>query len=384
MPVYAYMQALFSYEEGLSDQAFFERGKRLNIVLGGSLLIALYVLFRSSLSLIPRLVLWSITTFTVFMFRAAYFQVELLFYFLFFAAFLLMVRTLEKPRWGISVLTGATLGATYLSKAAVLPALLLFLGISIVGTAFDAYARIMDDRDFGRRYLVRRLGHPAVIVVSFLAITAPYLLTSKEVFGSYFFSVHNFYMWYDSWGEATVSTPAFGTQDVWQNAPAELIPGPAKYLREHSAYEVLRRPWRGVSHLFRTASSSYGYLKYVGFYLAMLGVASMVRFRQAAKSFRIQPRVPIFVTTFIAAYVLLYAWYTPIAPGIRLVLGLFLPLMWSLFRLFESEYFRLPVFRLKGHDVSWLNATHSVVGMLLIVDLWLFLWPSLLQVYAGN
>lgn len=384
MPVYPYLQALL-YDEDLSDEAFFERGKRFNIVLGGVLLVGLYVIFRTSLSASSAIVLWALTTFTVFIFRAAYLQVELLFYSLLFVAFILMIRALGKPYWQFAAAAGGVLGIAYLCKASVLPALLLFLGFLVVAALREVHRALLDDRPVARR-LGRRLVQALVVVAAFLVVTGPYLRTSNRVFGRYFYNVNStFYMWYDSWDEALKGTGADGRDRVgWpDHLPEEAIPGPEKYLREHTAWEVLRRPWRGLHKMHAVASGSYGYFKYVQIYLALGLLVGLVRFGRTVKLLhRIRP-IPEFTIVFVGAYVLLYAWYTPITAGSRLFLALFLPLMWSLFRFLEHFRDDLRTPSIGGRRTSWITLAHIGVGLVLLFDLVLVLWPRLLRVYAG-
>lgn len=383
MPLYPYLLALVD-DDSLSDQAFFERGKHLNIVLGGVLLIGIYCMFRTSLSALSSLVLWAVTAFTVFMFRAAYVQVELLFYTLFFLSFVLMVRSLRRPTWRLSVATGFTVGLTHLAKASVLPGLFVFIGVATIAALADAWLRLVRDEPFVPR-LLRRLAHPFVAAAVFLCVIGPYVVTSKEVFGHYFYNVNStFYLWYDSWDEVVVGTRAHGDRVGWPDMPAEEIPGPTKYLREHSAWEVLRRPWRGAFKLYDVASRGYGYLRYVGLYLAFAAVVVVVRFRAVAKFIHRNPSIPWFIVLFLTAYLLLYAWYTPIASGSRLFLSLFLPIMWSLFTLLENRSFSLPIFKVRGLALRWPATAHVTVGLLILIDLGLVLWPKLLRVYAGT
>jgi hypothetical protein len=65
MPVYPFLQSLF-YHPDLTDQAFFVRGKQLNIVLSVGLLACLAFIFRKYLSRLQSLNLLLITAFTIF------------------------------------------------------------------------------------------------------------------------------------------------------------------------------------------------------------------------------------------------------------------------------------------------------------------------------
>lgn len=80
MPVYPFLQSLI-YEPNLTEDQFFIRGKYLNIALSVMLLLCLFFIFKTCFPLLQAVTFWMIVTFTVFLFKAAYFQAELLFYF---------------------------------------------------------------------------------------------------------------------------------------------------------------------------------------------------------------------------------------------------------------------------------------------------------------
>ena len=67
-----------------------------------------------------------IAGFTVFIFRAGWFQAELLFYFLNFCLFLLFWRLLQRPSLPMALLAGVAAALAYLTKASIVPGLALF------------------------------------------------------------------------------------------------------------------------------------------------------------------------------------------------------------------------------------------------------------------
>ena len=75
MPVYPFFQSLF-YNEQMEDQEFFIRGKYVNIVLSLVILSCLFFIFRKYFDLFHSINLLLITAFSVFIFKAAYFQCE--------------------------------------------------------------------------------------------------------------------------------------------------------------------------------------------------------------------------------------------------------------------------------------------------------------------
>lgn len=242
MPVYPFVQSLF-YRPGMSDDAFFAVGKYVNLVLSLLLLVGLAVIFARYLPWLETLTLLLITAFTLFIFKAGFFQTELLFYFINFCLFLLMLRLLQRNSWQLAILTGVVAGIAHLTKASILPGVALFLGFA--GLKWG-WAALQNRRSVGiaglPKVLPSHLLPVALVGVCFLITVYPYISTSKRVFGHYFYNVNStFYMWYDSWEEAKQGTRAHGDRVGWPDMPPEAIPSLSKYLREHTNEQIVNR-----------------------------------------------------------------------------------------------------------------------------------------------
>jgi hypothetical protein len=323
MPVYPFLQSLL-YRPGMSDDEFFRRGKAFNIALSLVLLILAYALLSRWLEPLAATAILLISAYTVFMFKAGYFQCELLFYFLSLLFFVLCVENLRRPTAFRVALLGLVAGVTYLTKASVLPGIVVFLVCS-------AWSLIAPRRcgPAGRTESpFSWAGRAVIFLVVFLATVYPYIRTSKRVFGRYFYNVTStFYVWYDSWDEAERGTKAHGDRRGWPRMPAEDLPSARKYWREHTVSQIAARLGNGIATVFRVAWSSYGYLKYAAIYFlfALLFTFQHPRrardllFRGGASA------ASVFIISYFTLYLLLYSWYTPIADGNRLTLSLFLP-----------------------------------------------------------
>jgi hypothetical protein len=204
MPVYPFLQSLL-YSPGLSDQEYFVRGKYFNIILSLAILLCLFFIFQKYLPLLQAVNLILITAFTVFIFKASYFQCELLFYFLDFCGFLLMCKMVSNPSWKLGILTGIVMGIAHLTKASILPGLILFILFFIIKEIYTLYVGVKDKSHIpfeNKGNFISRLLIIALVILSFLGTVYPYISTSKRVFGSYFYNVNStFYMWYHSWKE---------------------------------------------------------------------------------------------------------------------------------------------------------------------------------------
>jgi hypothetical protein len=322
MPLYPFLQSLL-YRPGTSDDEFFRRGKAFNIGLSVVLLFLTYALLSRWLEPLAATAIVLVSAYTVFMFKAGYFQCELLSYFLNLLFFILCIENLRRPTYLRAAFLGLAAGVAYLTKPSVLPGIVLFL----VSFAWSSIVARKSGPAAGAARL-SSLGRAAVFLLLFLATVYPYIRTSKRVFGRYFYNVTStFYFWYDSWDEAERGTKAHGDRRGWPRMPAEELPSARKYWQEHTVSQMAARLGNGVATVFKVAWSSYGYLKYAAIYFlfALLFTLQHARrardllFRDGASA------ASVFVISYFTLYLLLYSWYTPIADGNRLTLSLFLP-----------------------------------------------------------
>jgi hypothetical protein len=350
MPVYPTLQALF-YRSGTSDETFFRQGKYVNLVLSLILLAGLALIFRRFFSPLHTLNLILITGFTVFIFRAGWFQSELLFYFFNFCLFLLFWRLLQRPSLLMAVLAGVMAALAHLTKASIMPGLVIFAACAVAqavyaifrrrganGAPMPAASASVPPVLANPQSAIRNPQSPwlyiaivPIVLGLFLLILSPYLNESKRIFGHYFYNVNStFYIWYDSWPEAKEGTRAHGDRVGWPDMPADQIPSMSKYLREHSPQEIAERFVEGGQRVLENAGLSYGYAKYALIYAAALIAAIAWERRRAVSLIRQHPFLVAFLLLYFAAYFVLYAWYSPIVAGNRLILSQFLPLLFTL------------------------------------------------------
>jgi len=386
MPVYPFLQSLV-YDPNLTENESFTRGKYFNIALSIALLPCLFLIFQRFFSRLQAVNLLLITAFTVFLFRAAYFQAEILFYFLSFCGFLLMAWMLKKPSWKLGIATGVVAGVTHLTKASVLPGLALFALVFLARSIYLLYSNLKHQTfswTEAKNSFLRQILSLALVIFCFLLTIYPYISTSKRVFGSYFYNVNStFYIWYDSWEEAKQGTRAYGDGKGWPEMPPELIPSPQKYLREHTLSDILGRFYKGLDKVIVVASESYGYFKYVLIYLAIALFTTLANLRNL-KITKNQIFLLLFYFSYFIAYTLLYAWYTPIASGNRFTLALFLPLMFCLTATINATTSERPQVRLAGEQLSWRYLFNLLVLGMILFELYPILTNRIMTTFAGT
>ncbi|MCA9900394.1 MAG: hypothetical protein KC433_19520 [Anaerolineales bacterium] len=332
MPVYPFLLSLL-YQPGLSEEAFFARGKLLNVGLSLLILPILFWIFRRYLPLFTAVNLLLIHAFTLYMFKAPFVQAELLFYLLSFVAYLLMCRLLWRPVgervWQTAVFTGIVLGVAHLTKASVLPGLVLYVVTAVWQAAWGWVGKRPWQRP--NRQFWQQMANPALVVLLFLITVWPYIQNSRQQFGHYFYNVNStFYLWYDSWDEVEAGTKDHDDRVGWPTIPIEEIPTAAKYFREHTPGQIFTRFLDGLLVILIVTTFSYGYAIY--FWL-LVGFAFVLMWRNRQTLWqKLKPHLflTIFIGSYFISYGLLYAWYWPISSGNRFVLALFSPAMFTL------------------------------------------------------
>jgi len=355
MPIYPFLQSLF-YRPGMTDEVFFVYGKYVNLVLSLVLLAGLAFLFWRFFRWLHVLTLLLIVAFTVFIFKAGYFQVELLFYCMNFCLFLLMWRLLQQMSWPLAIVTGIVAGLAHLTKASILPGLGILLVLAGIkwgckGVWVALQSRHTSGNTIATKALLSHVFPLLLVGVAFLITVFPYINTSKQVFGHYFYNVNStFYIWYNSWEEAKQGTRAHGDRVGWPTMPPEEIPSMAKYWREHTVQQLISRVVDGGQSVLFNVVHSYGYFKYSVIYLSLLLVTMLRFWRRVYQAVLANPILYLFLALYFGVYLLLCFWYAPIASGNRIILAQFIPFLFTisygLHRLLLSSQLTL-----SGHSV---------------------------------
>ena len=391
MPLYPAYLALF-YDPGISDPDYFIIAKRWNIRLSLALLVALGALFARYLPPLPATNLVLVVAFGYFVFKAGYAQPELLYYFLHFLTFLAFCHLLHERRAGRSLALGVVAGVlaalTHLTKAAVVPLLLILLCAYATGELLRLREARRPGAEALRRNALRATGWRAaaavVLVVSFLVPLYPYISTSKRVFGSYFYNANTtFYIWHDSWGEATAIRDA-GVESRWPDKPASELPSLARYWKTHTAAQIANRFAEGFQDMVVRSYRTYWYypffILYLSYALALIAAnrkAFVVLLREHAS-------VAMFMGLYAVVYLLAAAFYNPVsATGTtRYIICHLTPLFFVIAYLAAREPFRRTVWRMDSLTLTPLHADLAISAALAL-SITFVLWPRLMTTYGG-
>jgi hypothetical protein len=387
MPLYAAFLSLF-YRQDMSDPRFFEVGRDANIYLSLALLAIVWLVARRYLPPHPAANLTGVAAFGWFIFKAGYTQSELLFYTLFFLAFVACLELFEsRTEWRLP-LRGATAGAlcalAHLTKAATLP----FVGIVLAAGTGWTFAPLMapgKSAHAARRSTLRRLASLAALALAFIVVLWPYISNSKRVFGRYFYNVNStFYVWYDNWPLASVGTLLHGDGQHWPTMPESELPGPARYWREHSVGQIVDRLEGGFHDMGVVVRRDFDLIPYLALYLGMFGWLCITRRRSIRDIIREHPWSVLFVPLYGATYLLATAFYYPISgtgTG-RFLLAHALPLFFVLSRIFASR--RLSDTRWRAGSVAFgLGDFNQLVSAVILFNVAFRVWPRLMTTYGG-
>jgi hypothetical protein len=129
------------------------------------------------------------------------------------------------------------------------------------------------------------------------------------------------------------------------------------------------------------AINSYGYFKYLFLYTVFALTAALLHRQQTVAALRRHIFAIAYFATYFAAYLLLYAWYTPIDVGNRFTLSLFLPYLFVVSLPIAAFYKEHPPVKAFGYEVKLLNL---ILLSIFAIDLYLTLTSRVGTMYGGS
>lgn len=374
MPLYPFLQALF-YSPDMSSEEFFQHGKRLNIILSLVCIAVLGYVFFSRFSRLYAAYAMLLIALVVFAIKSPFFQTELLFYTLFGLTFILSIDTIKTPNKYKTVALGAMFALCQYTKASAMPGLCIFAasyGVLVLTK--------LGQRELDAKRARDILFSAAIPILVFLALLSPYLLESKEKYGTYFYNVNTtFYIWYDSWDEAKAGTLRAGDHVGWPALLDDQLPSLSKYLEEHTAQDIVDRFANGVTLMVKSAcviddlfKYAYGYCSQVALGLVVLAGSLIAIIRSGRSSLSSHSRQAVFfVCLFFVIYFAAYAWYMPIINfrGARTVLSLLIPLMWTIGLVIHHSHTLSLKATVQARDISLLHLVYTLISLTLLVEI---------------
>ena len=377
MPLYPFLQALF-FSPDMDDLELFEQGKQYNLFLSIVLLIGLFIVLLRLFGLFRSWLLILIIGFSLFIFKAAYVQAEILYYSLSALSFVLMLMMLTRPTWLRSIATGIIVGLAYLTKGTILSSLPLFTLLYGIELFLYAVQKNINKNKESILLIARRSAYLLVVLVMFAVIISPYAQALKQRFGHYFYNVNTtFYIWYDNWAEVEVEEAKHQFVMQW---PAHLtedeLPSLRNYLSDHTWEQIADRFEAGVQKQYRNIFlNSFSVTNYWISYLLILLLGILINF-DSFRKFLKSNLVPImFVILYFAGYLFAFAWYCPIACGRRFTYALYIPFLIAIFLVMRELVKYQPREPGKVENkidlAKYFTASHLIVAISLLFNIWL-------------
>ncbi len=320
MPIFPYILALF-YSPRLDPTGWFWRGKV--VAIGVALVVSMFfaLLARRLLPASAARLVTIVCVFYVFLPRAAYVQVEVIYYFLALSALLALVSFVRTPTFPRAALAGALAAIAWLAKASFLLPLGVFTATFVVRELVAAL------RGGSRRDLALHLATAAVVVVTFAALVYPYARKSREWCGSYLYNTSATYVIFcDGWEDFVARMASLGSPaDWWKLADKTNVPSMSRYLATHSVLQVFAREIVGlalvVGNFLLTPCAPFA---------IALGVTAAVVLRRRpdvrARLFRWDPRAPwLPVVAYFVVHALALGFYGVIGANARFSLSVVVP-----------------------------------------------------------
>jgi hypothetical protein len=379
MPGYPFLQGLF-YRPGMSEAEFFWQGKLRNVALSIIFLALFTWISRRYVGTTLSLLLGGIVAFSLYIFKAPYFQAEISFYFLAFLAYLLMMIMLNRPSLGTGLLLGVISGLAHLLKASIIPGLGLYFVVYFGGQLINGWRKTRTNGwtlSSLKPFLLNLLAG-GLVLLSFIIVIFPYINAMKARFGQYFYNVNTtFYVWYDDNFEAIAAENQHRFAERWPSHLSEdELPNLRNYLRTHTVQQIGARILFGLREQTNNILQQFSVTNFHLSYMVILGIPCLANWRTCLALIHRYPQHVLFASIYLIGYLAAFVWYSPISPERRFTYGLYLPFMFSVF--FALQAVQSPQAN-QAARFSWLDIrsfsipAHLFMTAVLMINIYLVL-----------
>ena len=334
-----------------NDPAFFEKGKKLNVVFAicGTAAVALF--FSRRLGPLASFNATALASLAALLPISTFFGAEAIFLVIFLLVCACGMRLLNENPVRLYLILGVLIALAWLAKSSTTPFLVLFVVFSIVRLLLNlAFKQNLPWHLRAPGWSARRFGVGLVLcAAAYFALISPRLVHAQRAWGSPFYSLPSFWFWADDW-ETCVRKYADCRKVRLAELPIEEQPTMIGYFHRHGIGDALLRLRKGVAvrlgQLFhpegkwrlsveRSGKPKRIILPHRGLYLIGLGGLALAVGTLAISQGRLQKVGPITLpvllglATFVI-YLLATGWYLPTGPGHRFIMTLYLPLLWML------------------------------------------------------
>ncbi len=324
---------------------FFATAKRVNLgcAMAASLMLACFYL--RLFPLLSALSMTTISALAVLLPIATFVGGEVIFYLAFFFLWVCCWRLLVENRLSMYACAGVICAIAYLAKPSVLLLLLVFALLCLARWCV-VWQKPCESSAWSGQRLIMGSG---LFVVCFLIPVLPRTWYAQAQFGDPFQNTAQYCFWAENWPQAYEHMGYFSKRAIGQLPPGEQ-PSAVNYWKQHTLAEMTDRLVSGMPQQANNFLSFDEFSKrrkkaqqrtrvilpFRGAYLFVLGGVTLglaVSTRRAPEPCEIRrSRVALWLLTGLAfaAHFLAFSFYTPIAPGARLIMCAYLPVLFAL------------------------------------------------------
>ncbi len=386
MPIYPWIMSWF-FQDGMTDEEYFQTGKRVNIVLALLTMLPVYVVFLWKNHPFDATVALSAIIISMVAFKAPAFQPALLFFAISFFMFVSHLNLILQLSCNKAGLAGFLSGLAYLTKGAV-PPLICLTTLCLVGRAVGAYVR---KKRSPQSTAVNMLSWKtcliaiAVFAATLVIAVFPYIRASKDMYGRWICENNMYFFWCDSWKDCKRLMAAVGGEEGLYRMPRSELPGPINYFRAHSLKDALVRIAEGLRRFqSEHVRWGYGYTRFVVVYAVCLLLIGYQK-RQGIRAWLLNGAnrwAVVYCAGFFLGYILLCAWYTYVDCSKRFGLIMFYPAMFLFVKALRAARESRVEWNLFGSRVN--ASAVSPIVLFLLIEYALFDFIHRIQVMDGT
>jgi len=366
-PLFPFLMKFWASDD---NRQFFAAAKEANVGIGlvATALLALYFLWK--LPLLPAMNVGTVSALLILP-ASVFVNAEVLYYTAFFFFWVAGWRLLVGNPLRSYAFAGLLCAAAYLAEPSTLFLSLCLAALSIVRWIQVERSGTEDITWTGRRFLLGAV----VFYVSFLLPVLPKAYDMYQRAGDPFQNASEYCFWMDDWNECIPRLRDFSAHRIAELPPAER-PSAENYWQQHTGDQIWNRLRDGMltqTHNFLGAEKSWKdfwhpepqlhiVLPLRGAYPAALLLGTLLLATQGAtvKTRTVADRRMLWALTVLAftIYFVAISFYTPIVGGDRLILALYIPVLFSL--AMRIEYLREE--RTQGWQVGAVQIIHLLIA----------------------
>ncbi len=244
-PLFPWVAATFLDAQ---EPDFFEKGKRLNVLLAICGTAAVAVFFSRRLGPLPAFNATALSSLAALLPISTFFGAEAIFLVLFLFVFASGMRLLNENPLRLYLLLGLLTALAWLAKSSTTPLLVLFVTLSVVRYALNL--KFSESLPWHLRAPAwgtsRFLTGLAIFLSLYFALISPRLIHAHQTWGNAFYSLPSFWFWADDW-ETCVRKYADCRKVRLAELPIEEQPTWQGYFHRHDLSDAFSRLTKGAA-----------------------------------------------------------------------------------------------------------------------------------------